>query len=114
LFEQESLATVDSSSEMQEESMRLPGMPGLKLSFSELTSPLSTDYSLMSFPASPSADPLDDIVSGESMSPERLVYRNQEVNKVDEGGMVYVGIPPDKISKKFVETVKSRAMYLGL
>jgi hypothetical protein len=38
-------------------------------------------------------DPFADIISAESMSPERLVYPNQVVNKVDEEGMVYVGIP---------------------
>jgi hypothetical protein len=56
---------------------------------------------------------LDDI-SAESMSPERLMYLEQDVNKLDEEGKVYLGIPRDKISKEFIETVKSRAIYLGL
>jgi hypothetical protein len=63
-----------------------PEMQGLKSSSSEL-------YSSHSFPESPRVDPFADIISAESMSPERLVYPNQVVNKVDEEGMVYVGIP---------------------
>jgi hypothetical protein len=72
----------------------------------------SSDDDLTSPPSTYSS--WDDLVNAESMSPERLVYLDQQVTKYDQDGMVYVGIPHDKISIAFVETIKKRAMDLKI
>jgi hypothetical protein len=91
-IEQESLAIADSSStcETQEEfCLRTP----------------------------PREQILDDIVSAESMSVERLVNLSQEVRecgRIEDGRVLFVGIPSGNITVEFIKNVKECAMYLAV